>query len=171
MREWSLSDKIDEYIQQVKTFTSKHQYWDDIMEFRYIKTLPNAKAPEKVSGNACYDLSLAEGPVTVNPGERVLLRTGLILIFPDTMHGKIRPRSGLAWKYGIDILAGMIDNSFEQETMVVAINHGEKLYTFNEGDRIAQIKLEKDYSFPVKEVTIEHLKSTGRGSGFGSSGT
>lgn len=165
-----MSSEIEEYIKQVKTFTPKHQYWDDVMEFRYIKVLDTAKAPEKAPGNACYYLSLADGPITVKPGERVLLRTGLILIFPDTMHGKIRPRSGLAWKNGIDIMAGMIDNAFENETMVVAINHGIVPYTFNQGDRIAQIKLEKDYHFPVKEVTKESLRSTNRGDGFGSSG-
>lgn len=171
-------DYIYEYIKEVKVFTDKHDYWLDFqfkeceMKFKYIKASPNAKPPQKIAGNSCYDLSYAgDEDVTLKPGERKLLSTGLILIFPAGYHGQIRPRSGLSWKNGLDVMAGVIDNSFEQVTQVVLINHDlNQDYVVSPGDRIAQIILEKDVTFPVEEGTLEDLKETNRGAGFGSSG-
>lgn len=191
MRIWCLPNQIIEYIKEVKVFTNKHDYWDDmtaiwdldsepneqqimvgIMNFGYIKTLVSAKAPEKAAGNACYDLSYAsetEETIVINPGERVMLSTGLILLFPTNYHGFILPRSGLSWKYGLDVMAGVIDNSFTKVTQIILINHSNKPYTIIPGDRIAQIELRKDVSFPVVEKSMNDLRDVDR-DGFGSSG-
>jgi dUTP pyrophosphatase len=188
-----LSNQIEpilEYIKEVKVFTPKHDYWnymnffwkiedyqiiesDQDMNFGYIKTCISAKAPEKVSGNACYDLSYAsdtEESIVIKPGERVMFSTGLILVFPAGYHGFILPRSGLSWKYGLDVMAGVIDNSFQYTTQVILINHSKQPYTIIPGDRIAQIELRKDTTLPVVEMTMEDLQKNNRGTGFGSSG-
>lgn len=139
--------------------------------FKYIKLKDSAKAPEKASGDACYDLAYCgEKPITIFPNHRELIPTGLILVFPAGYHGIIKPRSGLAWKNGLDVLAGVIDNSYDKETHVVLINLGIIPYTIEPGDRIAQIYLCKDTTFKLEETTLDQLQKTGRGAGFGSSG-
>lgn len=139
--------------------------------FKYVKLKESAKAPEKASGDACYDLSYCgKESITIFPGCRELIPTGLILVFPPGYHGIIKPRSGLAWKNGLDVLAGVIDNSYDKETQVVLINLGIVPYSIEPGDRIAQIYLCKDSTFKLEEITLDQLQETGRGSGFGSSG-
>lgn len=168
-----LEETIAEYIKEVKVITEKHQYYHlmkENMEFKYIKVTKTAKAPEKVAGNACYDLSYDGESVKIEPGERLLLSTGLILVFPFDYHGFIKSRSGLAWKHGLAVIAGIIDNSYTSETKVVLVNHSSMSYTIERGDRIAQIYLTKDNTFPLKEISLEELKETNRGLGFGSSG-
>lgn len=95
--------------------------------------------------------------------------TGISIAIPDGYVGQIRPRSGLAVKHGIDVLAGTIDSSYRGEVKVVLINHGFSTFQVNRGDRIAQLLIQ-----PVmlwNPVVVDELDDTERGAGgFGSSG-
>ena len=87
----------------------------------------------------------------------------------DGYYCRISPRSGLAFKYGIDVLAGIIDSDYRGEVKVILINHGDKNLSIKKGDRIAQLIFAK-----LPHVSIDYsdmLPETLRGNkGFGSSG-
>ena len=121
---------------------------------------------------AGMDLRVAlDAPVTLAPGERGLLPTGLKLSIPIGYEVQIRPRSGLAIKHGITMLnsPGTIDADFRGELHLIAINHGQASFTIHHGDRMAQMvvqKVEQARLNPVRE-----LDETQRGEqGFGSTG-
>lgn len=126
----------------------------------------------ETAGAAGMDLraALAE-PVTLAPGERALINTGLRLEIPEGYEGQVRPRSGLAIRHGITLLntPGTIDSDYRGLVQVVVINLGQAAYTIHRGDRIAQLLIA-----PVTRVTIEtaeDLTETARGEGgFGSTG-
>ena len=121
---------------------------------------------------AGMDLRVAlDTSVTLAPGERGLLPTGLKLSIPIGYEVQIRPRSGLAIKHGITMLnsPGTIDADFRGELHLIAINHGQASFTIHHGDRMAQMvvqKVEQARLNPVRE-----LDETQRGEqGFGSTG-
>ena len=105
----------------------------------------------------------------IAPGGRALIPTGLKMALPTGYEGMVRPRSGLALKHGITVLntPGTIDSDYRGDVGVVLINHGDKTFTVNQGDRIAQLIINK-----VEQVEFEivnELDDTARGSGgFGS---
>ncbi|MFY0696270.1 MAG: dUTP diphosphatase [Balneola sp.] len=140
------------------------------------KKLPHAKdlpLPEYESKSAAgMDIRAAlETPVTLKPGERTLIPTGLQMSIPNGFEAQIRPRSGLAIRNGITMLnsPGTIDADYRGEVKVIAINHGNEDFTVEHGDRIAQMVIAPVTQFPVKEVN--DLSSTDRGEGgFGSTG-
>lgn len=109
--------------------------------------------------------------ISIAPGERVLISTGLYLQIPYGYEGQIRPRSGLAIKYGITVLntPGTIDSDYRGEVCVCLINHGNDIFDVHHGDRIAQIvfaQLEQAILFEVFKLT-----DTERGNGgFGHTG-
>lgn len=109
--------------------------------------------------------------ISIAPGERVLIPTGLYLQIPYGYEGQIRPRSGLAIKYGITVLntPGTIDSDYRGEVCVCLINHGNDIFDVHHGDRIAQIvfaQLEQAILFEVFKLT-----DTKRGDGgFGHTG-
>jgi dUTP pyrophosphatase len=112
-----------------------------------------------------------EEPLTLQPGERILIPTGLQMALPHGYEAQIRPRSGLAIRNGITMLntPGTIDADYRGEVKVIAINLGEEAFTVNHGDRIAQMVVAPVTQFPVKEVN--ELDETERGEGgFGSTG-
>jgi dUTP pyrophosphatase len=119
--------------------------------------------------DAGYDISSAEDYI-IHPGpHHYAVSTKIAVAIPPGYYGRIAPRSGLAYKYGIDVLAGVIDASFRGEIKVILINHGEKHFTICKGDRIAQLVIEKICTPPVQQV--EELDDTERGEGgFGSTG-
>jgi dUTP pyrophosphatase len=130
---------------------------------------PGAKLPTKGSVNAAgFDLcSLVQ--VILYPGCRSCIPTGISLSIPPGYYGRVAPRSGLAVKNGIDVLAGVCDADFRGEINVVLINHGEDVAHFLPGDRIAQLIIEKCGFWEFEEV--EELDDTARGAGgFGSTG-
>src|SRR5680860_60438 len=77
--------------------------------------------------------------VELMPGKRALIPTGLKMALPQGYEAQIRPRSGLAWRNGITMLntPGTIDADYRGEVKVLAINHGEQLFTIHHGDRVA----------------------------------
>lgn len=102
-------------------------------------------------------------------GERRLIKTGISVEIPRHTYARVAPRSGLAFKSGIDVMAGVIDEDYRGEVGVILINHGTIPFTVTHGDRVAQLIIEKYMPCFVTEVT-EH-SDTERGSGaFGSTG-
>ena len=121
-------------------------------------------------GSAGMDLRSAEA-LTIRPGARALVATGIAIALPDDMEAQVRPRSGLAVKHGITVLnaPGTIDSDYRGEIKVPLINLGTEDFVINRGDRIAQMVVAPVVQMELIEV--EELDETDRGSsGFGSSG-
>ncbi|OYX81872.1 MAG: deoxyuridine 5'-triphosphate nucleotidohydrolase, partial [Azorhizobium sp. 35-67-5] len=96
------------------------------------------------SASAGLDLSAAvpEGaPLVLAPGARALVPTGLCLELPDGFEGQVRPRSGLALKFGVTVLnaPGTIDADYRGEVQVLLVNHGAEEFTVTRGLRVAQL--------------------------------
>lgn len=109
--------------------------------------------------------------ISIVPGERVLIPTGLYLSIPYGYEGQIRPRSGLAIKYGITVLntPGTIDADYRGEICVCLINNSKHSFKVHNGDRIAQIIFSKVEQTTLVEVS--ELVNTKRGTGgFGHTG-
>ncbi len=110
-------------------------------------------------------------PVTLSPGERMLIPTGLRIALPPGTEAQVRPRSGLAIRDGISMVnaPGTIDADYRGEIKIILINHGGQPFIINRGDRIAQLIVA-----PVLRVTWEEhgtLDDTIRGDGgFGHTG-
>lgn len=126
----------------------------------------------ETEGSAGCDLRAAlTEPITLQPGKRALIPTGLKMALPEGYEAQIRPRSGLAYRNGITMLntPGTIDSDYRGEVKVLAINHGEEAFTINHGDRVAQMVVT-----PVQQIEIQkvlELPKTKRGDGgFGSTG-
>lgn len=118
--------------------------------------------------DAGADLCSVEA-VVINSLERKMVSTGLTIEIPEGYYGRIAPRSGLAAKFGIDTLAGVIDSGYRGEIKVILYNTGRDLFEIKIGDRIAQLIIEKHYNFSFEEVS--DLSETSRGQdGFGSTG-
>ncbi|WAM34880.1 dUTP diphosphatase [Caldicellulosiruptor morganii] len=124
------------------------------------------------SGSAGMDLfACVDGEMVINPGEIRLIRTGIYIELPDGYEAQIRPRSGLALKYGITILnsPGTIDSDYRGEVCVILINLGNNPFVIKRGDRIAQMVICKYEKAKIEEV--QELSETDRGDGgFGSTG-
>lgn len=110
-------------------------------------------------------------PVKLAPGERALIPTGIFLELPGGWEAQVRPRSGLAFKYGITVLnaPGTIDADYRGEVGVILINLGNKHVEIQDGERIAQLV----FAPCSKAVWVEvnQLTDTSRGTGgFGSTG-
>lgn len=129
----------------------------------------------QTEGAAGLDLMAAIDPAitwTLQPHERTAVPTGLTLELPPGTEAQVRPRSGLAWKYGVTVLnaPGTIDSDYRGEVQVILINLGSEPVDIRRGDRIAQLVIA-----PVAQaqlVPAAAINSTRRGSGgFGSTGT
>ena len=125
--------------------------------------------PQWNNRSAGCDLSSTEC-YTLKPGERKLFKTGLSMAIPDSLYGRIAPRSGLAFKSGIDVMAGVIDEDYRGEVGVILINLGQEDKTIFVGDKIAQLILESYHT--ASFYWVDDLEATDRGSGgFGSTGS
>jgi dUTP pyrophosphatase len=114
----------------------------------------------------------ADAPVTIRPGERALIPTGIAIALPPGIEGQIRPRSGLALRHGITVLnsPGTVDADYRGEIQVILVNLGTDSYTVERGGRIAQLVLGATMQGLICEVAS--LDETTRGvRGFGSTGT
>lgn len=118
------------------------------------------------SGSAGMDIHamLAEA-VTLHPGERRLISTGLKIELPEGYEAQVRPRSGLALKHGVTVLntPGTIDSDYRGEIGVVLINLGQEDFEVKNGDRIAQMVVAPFAQVKWNEVLI--LDNTVRGEG------
>ncbi|AYP74256.1 CNLV056 dUTPase [Fowlpox virus] len=132
----------------------------------------NAKIPSKQSSLAAgYDLYSAYDYV-IQPMDRELISTDLIILVPQGCYGRIAPRSGLAYNYFIDVGAGVIDSDYRGKVCVLLFNFGKEEFIVSKGDRIAQIIFEKIAQPEIREaLSVDALDITDRGScGFGSTG-
>ena len=131
--------------------------------------LPAAATPQ----SAGLDLLAAVAePVTVAPGHRVLIPTGIAIALPNGWEAQVRPRSGLALKHGITIVnaPGTIDSDYRGEIGVVLINHGDEPVAITRGMRIAQMVVARHATVAWDERP--NLDTTARGAGgYGSTGT
>ncbi|AUF82677.1 dUTP pyrophosphatase [Tetraselmis virus 1] len=119
-------------------------------------------------GAAGFDVYSTEDAV-IPKGGRNGVGTGLSMACPPNHYIRVAPRSGLAFKNGIDVLAGVIDESYRGEIKVILQNLGDNDFSVKKGDRIAQLIFEK-ISIPMLEL-VDSLSDTERGSGgFGSTG-
>lgn len=118
--------------------------------------------------SAGYDLSSATETKVPARG-KALVPTDLSIAVPEGTYARIAPRSGLAWKHSIDVGAGVIDADYRGSVGVILFNHSDVDFEIKEGDRIAQLIIEKIITPDVVEV--EDLDLTARGAGgFGSTG-
>jgi len=103
--------------------------------------------------------------ITLKPMERGLIPTGLYMELPEGFEAQIRPRSGLAFKYGVGIVnsPGTIDADYRGEIKVLLINFSDKLFEINTGDRIAQMVISRHEKIEWQQVEI--LNETARGAG------
>jgi dUTP pyrophosphatase len=128
-----------------------------------------ARLPSRGSaGAAGADLCCAEA-ASLRPGERKLVPTGLAFEIPPGYYGRVAPRSGLAARHGVDVLAGVIDADYRGECRVLLVNLGEAEVSFAAGERVAQLIIER--AVRCDFAWANELSETGRaGGGFGSTG-
>ena len=141
------------------------------MMIKIKKLNDKATLPSRASdADAGYDLhSLTDEFQRIDPGERCLVQTGISVAIPQGHYGRIAPRSGLAFKHGIDVLAGVIDSGYRGEIGVVIINLGQYPHLFEGSSRVAQLIIEKCHDVEWQES--ENLDDSERGDGgFGSTG-
>ena len=141
------------------------------MTLRFRKTHPDAVLPSYAHpSDAGMDVRSVED-LTIAPGKRALVHTGLVMLLPPMYEAQVRPRSGLALKSGITVLntPGTIDSGYRGEVGVILANFGEADFQVKKGDKIAQIVIA-----PVTQpeiVETSEVDETDRGSGgFGSTG-
>jgi len=147
----------------------------DKVEIKLLK-LPHGAELEtpayETSGAAGMDLRAAvSAPVTLAPNQRALIETGFAMALPQNYEAQIRPRSGLAVKFGVTVLntPGTIDCDYRGEIKVILINLGTDDFTIQRGDRIAQMVIAPVTQARIAAVTS--LDETSRGTGgFGSTG-
>ncbi|MDJ0612123.1 MAG: dUTP diphosphatase [Rhizobiaceae bacterium] len=110
-------------------------------------------------------------PITLEPGKRALIPTGLIMEIPSGFEGQVRPRSGLAFKNGITCLntPGTIDADYRGEVMVLLINLGEEDIVIERGMRVAQMVIAPVHQVEIVEASLANDTERGSG-GFGSTG-
>jgi dUTP pyrophosphatase len=143
-----------------------------------VRVLPHGAGlplPQKQSdGAAGLDLVAAvdaKRPLRIARGKWALVPTGLIIELPRGSEGQVRPRSGLAMKYGVTVLnaPGTIDSDYRGEVQVLLVNLGGATFVVKRGERIAQLVVATYADVKIKPVA--KLSQTGRGAGgFGSTG-
>lgn len=141
-----------------------------------VEVLPHGEGlplPARATGGSSgFDLMAAlEDAISILPGARALVPTGIRVAVPEGYEWQVRPRSGMAAKQGLTVLnsPGTVDSDYRGEVKVILVNHGEGPATIARGDRIAQAVL---CEVPdVELVRVENLPATGRGDGgFGHTG-
>ena len=143
---------------------------NDAIPWVFHKIHPDAQLPTKAAGSVGWDIRTIDN-VTIKPFERKLLSTGFsssLLEFDK--HYILKPRSGLAYKHGIHVMAGVIDNSYngkDDELKVLLINLSNEPFVINKGDKVCQAVI-------IKEIEVEpswgDLSNNSNRSGFGSTG-
>lgn len=136
------------------------------LQVKIVNKSGNELPSYETSGSAGLDLraNLSQS-VGLFPGQRKLIPTGLFIELPEGYEAQIRPRSGLALKYGVTVLnsPGTIDADYRGEIMINLINHGSECFIIENSMRIAQMVISK-----VEQVTflsVESLDDTERGAG------
>jgi dUTP pyrophosphatase len=142
---------------------------DGRQSLKFKRLVSNATLPTRGSHSATgLDLYSIEA-VRLSPNERSLVRTGLAVAIPDGYYGRVAPRSGLATKKGIDVLAGVIDTDYRGEIQCLLYNTSNETVELPAQTKICQLIIEK--IIVPDAVWVEDLEDTIRGHrGFGSTG-
>ncbi|CCV02129.1 dUTPase [Invertebrate iridovirus 25] len=145
-------------------------------KIKFILTSENASAPQKgTSKSAGYDLKSIEKCV-VQKRSHLAIKTGLKVELPTNTYGRIASRSGLSFKHGIEVGAGVIDEDYPNELMIILHNHSDTDFKVEVGDRIAQIIIQpvvvgttliQDINGVVNTIYSSQIRRLG---GFGSTG-
>ena len=141
------------------------------MTVKVLRTDPEAQLPAYAHpGDAGMDVRSIED-VTLAPGARALVRTGLVLELPPDAEAQVRPRSGLALKHGVTVLntPGTIDAGYRGEVGVILVNLGAEPFVVEKGMKIAQLVVAPVAQAEVVEVSAVDASDRGAG-GFGSTG-
>ena len=141
------------------------------MTVKVLRTDPAAQLPAYAHpGDAGMDVRSIED-VTLAPGARALVHTGLVLMLPPDAEAQVRPRSGLALKHGVTVLntPGTIDAGYRGEVGVILINLGAEPFTVEKGMKIAQLVVSRVTQAEIVEVASVDETDRGAG-GFGSTG-
>src|SRR6056297_439983 len=152
---------MNKEIEKIEVKIEKDKGCDDL-------PLPKA-ASQHASGIDLF--SAEEDVVEIDKGEIKLVSTGVKIALPIGFEAQVRPRSGLAYRYGITVLntPGTIDSDYRGVIKIILINHGKEKFIVNRGDRIAQLVIQRIFQ-PVLVETKE-LDNTKRGiGGFGHTG-
>ncbi|MDH4199493.1 MAG: dUTP diphosphatase [Spirochaetia bacterium] len=144
-----------------------------LLTVKYLKSDQKIAVPEKQThgSGACDIKAHLKEPLTISAGQRAAVSTGISVEIPAGYILSVRPRSGLAINHGITMInsPGTIDSDFRGEIKILLINLGSQPYTIQNGERIAQLILEKSIEFEWLES--DQLNQTKRGeNGFGSTG-
>ncbi|MDA0777636.1 MAG: dUTP diphosphatase [Bacteroidetes bacterium] len=137
-----------------------------MIELYIINTSNNPLPTYQTKQAAGVDLmAFLEEPMVIEPMDRVLVGTGLYMALPNGYEAMIRPRSGMAFKHGITVIntPGTIDADYRGELKIALINLSKEAFTINNGDRIAQMVVNK-YEKVTFKIT-DRLDETERGSG------
>ena len=146
-----------------------------MMRVFFRRLCAEAREPARAhAGDAGYDLRSVE-EVSLPPGGRALVRTGISLAIPEGHAGLVLPRSGLAMRHGVAPVntPGLIDSGYRGEIMVPLVNHDrEATFRVEKGMRVAQLVLVRAEEAAFAEVEVLEAGTDGRGEGgFGSSGS
>ena len=144
-----------------------------IFQHPHYKDLPLPEAATAQSAGVDL-LAAIEEDITLQPGARHLVATGISIILPQGFEAQIRPRSGLAAKHGVTILnaPGTIDADYRGEIKAILINHGQEPFTITRGMRVCQLLVAPVQTIKWRAVPQAYLDHTERGDGgFGSTGT
>lgn len=139
----------------------------DVLRFKQLD--PKAILPVRGSSFAAgLDICSIEDLV-IEPHQRAISRTGLAVAIPHGFYGRVAPRSGLAVKQGLDVLAGVIDSDYRGELCCVLYNTGDVAIELSAGSKVCQLIIEKIIA--PKATWVNDLDETARGAGgFGSTG-
>ena len=148
---------------------SFNSYSDDGSMLQFKKLSKNARTPFRASGSAAgFDLFSAESKL-ISPQDKAIVKTDIAIQLPMGTYGRISPRSGLAAKNFIDVAGGVIDQGYRGAIGVILVNHNTEAYQVIQGQRIAQLIIEK-ICMP-RLVEVQELNESQRGVGsFGSTG-
>lgn len=140
-------------------------------DFAFHKGHPDAVVPKTATGgSAGFDVSAVEH-VVIPSNHWKAIETGIALRFPTDCYARVAPRSGLAFKHGIDVFAGVVDADYFPNTIkVILFNHGPSEFRVNKGDRIAQIIFEKVYAGVTLTEADPTTTQPPLHAGFGSTG-
>ena len=117
--------------------------------FRYLLLHPASVAPDnKSEGGAGFDLhavlwSTSGQEVVIPPGEKAFIGTGVVVMLPSGTYGRVAPRSGFPLDFGVDVLGGLITSDYRGEIKIIIANSSDKAFTLRQGDRVAQLIIEK----------------------------
>lgn len=140
-------------------------------QFLIRKRKADAFVPFKASRKAAgYDLT-SYYDYEIPPHGKELIYTEIEVALPEGTYGRIAPRFSLAWKFHIDVGAGVINSDYRGEIGIVLFNHSNTAFKIQKGDRVAQLILERIENEEELKI-VDDLKSTERGeNGFGSTGS